>query len=118
MRNWPQHHHLRATVLSLLSTMGSDACTEYRLPNGQRLDVAAHTATRDLIGVEIKTSIRDLRRDLKWSDYLHWCRWFYFAVPITFPVIQLPLDVGVIVSDATCAKVRRPSPDMMRPGFH
>jgi hypothetical protein len=81
--------------------------TEYRLPNGRRLDVAAIGGFGWIAGVEVKIDVRDYNRDMKWSYYIDYCKIFYFAVPLGFQYDVIPRQLGLIVSNGTVAKVVR-----------
>jgi hypothetical protein len=67
----------------------------------------------DLLVVEIKTSLADLRADQKWPAYREFADCLYFAVASGFPIALIPEDCGVMVADAFGAAVlreARPSP--------
>jgi hypothetical protein len=103
-------HELTAHVSTLLRSRGLTPLVEFRLPNARRLDVAALISPRALLGVEVKISVRDLMRDLKWSDYLNWCAYFYFAVPRGFPWARIGDHAGVMICDPTGVEIIRPAP--------
>ena len=84
--------------------------TEFILPDGARLDVMAVGTGGDLLAVEIKVSLSDLRADRKWPGYLPWCERFYFAVPVGFPLEAVPEAPGLIVADRYGAEIVRESP--------
>lgn len=84
--------------------------TEFILPDGARLDVMAVGTGGDLLAVEIKVSLADLRADRKWPGYLPWCERFYFAVPVGFPLEAVPEAPGLIVADRYGAEIVRESP--------
>ena len=84
--------------------------TEFTLPDGLRLDVMAVGSGGDLLAVEIKVSLADLRGDRKWPGYLAWCERFYFAVPVGFPLEAVPETTGLIVADRYGAEVVREIP--------
>ena len=88
---------------------GYSPVTEFTLANGRRLDVAALNAKAQIIGVEIKVSLADLRSDGKWPDYLDYCDYFYFAVPPEFPQGQVPEKGGLIVADSYGGAIVRPA---------
>lgn len=98
---------IRATVAALLLSHGLQPRFEYTLPNRRRLDVAAVGRTGRIVGVEIKTSRRDLRRDEKWQTYIPWCDLLYFAVPAWIPAKEVPRPAGVIYSDGITAHLIR-----------
>ena len=86
-------------VSRLLLTEGYSPLLELTLPNGRRLDVAAIGPGGEMLGVEIKVALADLRGDTKWPEYLDYCDLFYFAVPPDFPDEHVPQQTGLIVAD-------------------
>ena len=88
---------------------GYSPVTEFTLANGRRLDVVALNAKAEIIGVEIKVSLADLRSDRKWQEYLGYCDYFYFAVPPEFPQGQVPEQGGLIVADCYGGAIVRPA---------
>lgn len=83
----------------LLLDEGYSPVAEFTLANGRRLDVAALGPKGQILGVEIKVSLADLRADRKWPDYVGYCDFFYFAVPPEFPQGELPEGPGLMVAD-------------------
>lgn len=100
---------LQRGVSRMLEERGFGTLVEFRLPNGRRVDVVGLNAACDFVIVEVKTSVADLRADLKWPEYLPYCNAFYFAVPDGFPQHLLPAEHGVIVADAFDGVIVRPS---------
>jgi len=96
-------------VSRLLLQRGYSPITEFTLPNGRRLDVAAISDSGEIAAVEIKVSLADLRADEKWVEYLEYCDLFYFAVPENFPQEALPTEHGLIVADRFGAGIIRDS---------
>ena len=86
-------------VSRLLLEDGYSPILEFTLPNGRRLDVAAIGPGGEMLGVEIKVALADLRCDTKWPDYLDYCDLFYFAIPPDFPGEHVPQKTGLIVAD-------------------
>ncbi|HEY0265103.1 MAG TPA: MmcB family DNA repair protein [Rhizomicrobium sp.] len=86
-------------VSRLLLAEGYSPILEFTLPNGRRLDVAAIGPGGEMLGVEIKVALADLRGDGKWPDYLEYCDLFYFAIPPDFPEEHVPQQTGLIVAD-------------------
>jgi hypothetical protein len=86
-------------VSRLLLEEGYSPILEFTLPNGRRLDVAAIGPGGEMLGVEIKVALADLRGDSKWPDYLDYCDLFYFAIPPDFPDEHVPHQTGLIVAD-------------------
>lgn len=97
-------------VLRLLASLDYRALTEFPLPNGRRVDIAALDGGGGFAIVEVKSSVADFRADGKWPCYQAFCDSFYFAVDTLFPLSVLPDDVGVIVADGFQGVVMRPSP--------
>jgi hypothetical protein len=86
-------------VSRLLLEEGWSPILEFTLPNGRRLDVAAIGPGGEMLGVEIKVALADLKGDAKWPDYLDYCDLFYFAIPPDFPEEHVPQETGLIVAD-------------------
>ena len=86
-------------VCRLLLQDGYAPILEFTLPNGRRLDVAAIGPGGEILGVEIKVALADLRGDSKWPEYLDYCDLFYFAIPPDFPPEHVPHQTGLIVAD-------------------
>jgi hypothetical protein len=86
-------------VSRLLLEEGYSPILEFTLPNGRRLDVAAIGPGGEMLGVEIKVALADLRGDNKWPDYLEYCDLFYFAIPPDFPDEHVPQQTGLMVAD-------------------
>jgi hypothetical protein len=86
-------------VSKLLIQEGYSPILEFTLPNGRRLDVAALGPGGEMLGVEIKVALADLRGDSKWPEYLDYCDLFYFAIPPDFPPEHVPQETGLIVAD-------------------
>ena len=86
-------------VSRLLLEDGYSPILEFTLPNGRRLDVAAIGPSGEMLGVEIKVALADLKGDGKWPEYLDYCDLFYFAIPPDFPPEHVPHQTGLIVAD-------------------
>ena len=86
-------------VSRLLLAEGYSPILEFTLPNGRRLDVAAIGPGGEMLGVEIKVALADLKGDGKWPEYLDYCDLFYFAIPPDFPHEHVPQKTGLIVAD-------------------
>jgi hypothetical protein len=97
-------------VCRLFADHGYGTLTEFRLPNGRRVDIIGLGVAGDFSIVEVKSSIEDYRADRKWREYLPFCERFFFAVPEGFPARFLPDGCGLIVADGFAAAIRRPSP--------
>src|SRR5690348_17319406 len=96
-------------VSRLLIQEGFSPILEFTLANGRRLDVAALGPDGQMLGVEIKVSVADLRGDGKWPEYLEFCDLFYFAIPPEFPDEHVPAGTGLIVADRYGGAIVRPS---------
>ena len=96
-------------VSRLLSEDGYSPILEFTLPNGRRLDVAALGPGGDMLGVEIKVALADLKTDAKWPDYLDYCDLFYFAIPPDFPPEHVPAETGLIIADRYGGAIVKPA---------
>jgi hypothetical protein len=100
----------------LLFRADSYALCEVPLPNGRRADMMAVDPAGKLTIVEIKVSRADLLGDCKWTDYLDYCDYFFWAVPAGFDLTPFDGDchgpdcAGLIVADRYDAEVIRPAP--------
>lgn len=113
---WPLNAQAVARgVQRCLFAKGYAPLTEFILPDGSRLDVAALGPSGDVLAVEIKVSLADLRGDRKWPGYLDYCETFYFAVPLGFPLDAVPAAPGLIVADRYGAEIVRESPRVVLP---
>jgi hypothetical protein len=89
------------------------AMCEVPLPNGRRADLVALDGRGVLTIVEIKVSRADLLGDGKWTDYLDYCDYFYWAVPTGFALDPFadaargPDRAGLIVADRYDAEIVR-----------
>ena len=96
-------------VSRLLLQDGYAPILEFTLPNGRRLDVAAIGPGGEILGVEIKVALADLRGDTKWPEYLDYCDLFYFAIPPDFPPEHVPHQTGLIVADRYGGEIVKPA---------
>jgi hypothetical protein len=96
-------------VQRMLYAAGYASISEFILPDGSRLDIAAIGTGGDLLAVEIKVALADLRGDRKWPGYLDYCERFYFAVPVGALVDHVPPECGLIVADRYGAEIVRQS---------
>ena len=96
-------------VSRLLAQEGYAPILEFTLPNGRRLDVAAIGPGGEILGVEIKVALADLRGDTKWPEYLDYCDLFYFAIPPEFPHEHVPVDTGLMVADRYGGAIIKPA---------
>src|SRR5262249_2869925 len=63
----------------------------------------------EMLGVEIKVALADLRGDVKWPEYLDYCDLFYFAIPPDFPPEHVPSETGLIVADRYGGAIIKPA---------
>jgi hypothetical protein len=96
-------------VSRLLIQEGYSPILEFTLPNGRRLDVAALGPGGEMLGVEIKVALADLRGDAKWPEYLDYCDLFYFAIPPDFPPEHVPAETGLIIADRYGGAIVKPA---------
>lgn len=83
-----RHSELQTIAMKWLYGQGYVTCSEVTLPNKRRADVIGYKDD-EIIIIEVKASIADYKRDLKWQEYLPYCDIFYF-----FMDVQLSTDVG------------------------
>ncbi|MCC7272117.1 MAG: MmcB family DNA repair protein [Alphaproteobacteria bacterium] len=93
-----------------LADLGYGTLTELVLASGRRADVAGIDRRGDIVIVEIKSSLADLRADAKWPEYRDHCDALYFAVPDGFPLHVLPDATGILVADGFGAALLRDAP--------
>jgi hypothetical protein len=96
-------------VFRLLLQDGYSPVLEFTLPNGRRLDVAALGPGGEMLGVEIKVALADLKGDMKWPDYLEYCDLFYFAIPPDFPPEHVPSETGLMIADRYGGEIVKPA---------
>ncbi len=90
--------------------LGYTCLTEFKLTSRRRVDVIGLDAGGVVVIVEVKSSLEDFRADRKWPEYLAYCDYFYFAVPVEFPRAVLPEDCGLLVADFYGAALAREAP--------
>lgn len=98
-----------------LRTMGFASIPELPLPSGRRADLTAVNARGDIWIVEIKSSMADLRADLKWKDYRAHCDRLFFAFTHDLPCDVFPSGTGLIVADAYGAHLHCDAPEHRLP---
>ncbi len=96
-------------VVRLFIELGLSPLVEFKLANGRRVDVAGLDRKGRLTVVEVKSCRADFEGDGKWTDYLGFCDYFYFAVEPAFPLELLPASEGLILADAYGAMINRPA---------
>ena len=94
-------------VCRMLADAGFSTLTEFPVKSGRRMDVCALGTAGEIWCVEVKSSRADFQADAKWPGYLDWCDRLFFAVPEGFPEELLPLEHGLIRTDAWDAEILR-----------
>jgi hypothetical protein len=95
----------------LLHAHGYCVVSELPLASGRRADLAALGPDGEILIVEIKSSVADLRADGKWMDYRAHCDRLFFATTIAVPCEIFPKDTGLIVADAFGAQFMCEAPE-------
>jgi hypothetical protein len=95
----------------LLRHLNFATVTELPLLSGRRADIVALAMDATILIVEIKSSVADLRADIKWGDYRAHCDRLFFAIPDTVPIEIMPQDAGLILADAYGAEILRQAPE-------
>jgi hypothetical protein len=98
-----------------LHALGYCVVSELPLPSGRRADLVALGGDGEIIIVEIKSSVADLRADLKWTDYRAHCDRLFFATVVDVPCEIFPPDAGLIVADAFGASILSEAPEHRLP---
>lgn len=86
-------------VCRYLTNLGYSVLTEFTLKNGRRADVIGLGHDGDVVIVEVKVSVADLKSDNKWPDYNEFCDRLFFATPRDFPIELLPQACGILIAD-------------------
>ena len=94
-----------------LRALGYCVVSELPLPSGRRADLVALGGDGEILIVEIKSSVADLRADQKWTDYRLHCDRLFFATSIDVPCEIFPADAGLIVADAFGASILCEAPE-------
>ena len=94
-----------------LHSLGYAVVSELPLPSGRRADLVALGGDGEILIVEIKSSVADLRADQKWMDYRLHCDRLFFATLIDVPREIFPPEAGLIVADAFGAAVVCDAPE-------
>lgn len=98
-----------------LHALGYCVVSELPLPSGRRADLVALSGDGEILIVEIKSSVADLRADQKWIDYRVHCDRLFFATVIDVPRDIFPADTGLIVADAFGASIVEDAPEHRLP---
>ena len=99
----------------LLASLGFSCISELSLPSGRRADLVAINERGDIWIVEIKSSLEDLRADLKWQDYRAHCDRLFFAFTQDLPCDIFPSNTGLIVADSYGAYLHCDAPEHRLP---
>ena len=94
-----------------LHALGYCVVSELPLPSGRRADLVALGGDGEILIVEIKSSVADLRADQKWMDYRLHCDRLFFATVVDVPREIFPQDAGLIVADAFGATIVCEAPE-------
>jgi hypothetical protein len=118
----PQDGRQSATALRiargttrLLHSLGFSVVGELPLASGRRADLVALGETGEVLIVEIKSSLADLRADRKWMEYRRHCDRLFFATTLEVPCEVFPADAGLIVADAFGAAIVCEAPEHRLP---
>jgi hypothetical protein len=95
----------------LLHALGYSVVSELALPSGRRADIVGLGGDGEVLIVEIKSSVADLRADQKWMDYRLHCDRLFFATTIEVPCEIFPKETGLIVADAFGASIVCEAPE-------
>jgi hypothetical protein len=88
-----------------LHALGYCVISELPLPSGRRADLVALGGDGEILIIEVKSSVADLRADQKWIDYRRHCDRLFFATTADVPRDVFPRDAGLIVADAFGASI-------------
>jgi hypothetical protein len=94
-----------------LHALGYCVVSELPLPSGRRADLVALGGDGEIVIVEIKSSVADLRADQKWIDYRLHCDRLFFATNLDVPRGIFPANTGLIVADAFGATIVCEAPE-------
>lgn len=108
-RQSPTARLIRRGVARLMRELGSAVVPELTLPSGHRADIVAIDARGDIVIVEIKSSLADLRADRKWPAYRRAADRLYFASTPEVGDI-FPAEVGLVLTDGFAAEIVREAP--------
>ena len=102
---------VRRGVQRCLRALGYASLCELTLSSGRRVDVCGLHLDGRIAVVEVKSSLADLRADLKWREYRAHCDRLYFATSPDVPADAFPADAGLILADAYGADIAREAPE-------
>ena len=84
--------------------------TEVTLDGGRRADMIALSPKSEIWIIEIKSSVADMRADMKWADYRDHCDRLLFATLMDVAEEVFPEDAGLMLADPYGADVVREAP--------
>lgn len=102
---------VRHGVQRLFLRLGIPVLSELPLADGRRADLVGISRKNEVIIVEIKSSIEDLKADHKWQDYRVHCDRLYFASHSGVPAELFPPDCGFILADGFDGYIMRNAPE-------
>ena len=97
-------------IARYLHALGYCVLSELPLPSGRRADLVALGVAGEVVIVEIKSSVADLRGDHKWIEYRRHCDRLYFATTHDVPRNVFPSDAGLIIADQFDATIVKEAP--------
>ena len=107
LRQSPRALMVQRGVRRMLRAEGWSSIPEVTLKTGRRADIMAISPAGQIMIVEIKSSVADLRADAKWHEYREFCDLIYFAAPPDLSIDIFPGDAGFIAADDYGAAILR-----------
>ena len=107
LRQSPRALMVQRGVRRMLRAEGWSSIPEVTLKTGRRADIMAISPSGQIMIVEIKSSVADLRADAKWHEYREFCDLIYFAAPPDLSIDIFPEDAGFIAADDYGAAILR-----------
>ncbi|MBV6657085.1 MAG: MmcB family DNA repair protein [Devosiaceae bacterium] len=98
---------IRRGTARMLAHEGAACLFEATLANGRRADIVALMPDGTITIIEVKSSLADLRADMKWPDYIDFCDRFTFATGPDVPADAFPQTEGLIIADGYGAHTLR-----------
>ena len=83
-------------TMRFLANKGYQIISEFALPNKKRVDLIAINLKREILIVEVKSNIKNLKIDKKWKKYLKYCNFFYFAFNNCQKITSIKKTIGII----------------------
>ena len=102
---------VRHGVQRLFLRLGIPVLSELPFADGRRADLVGIGRKGEVIIVEIKSSIGDLKADHKWQDYRAHCDRLYFASHAEVPMELFPESCGFILADGFDGYIMRDAPE-------